>query len=246
MKTEVSSVSSLKKCERVIVALDTSSLSLAEKLLKELKGTISYYKIGFELFTAYGWQTVDLVRKHGGKVFLDLKLHDIPNTVAKTAAVICEHEIEMFNLHTLGGFDMMKLVRSTVDERAKSERKKPLVLGVTILTSHTPENLSKELFISKPLTEEVVHLAGLAKKAGMSGVVSSPQEIALIRKDLGKDFLIVTPGIRAAKDEKGDQKRTFSAREAFDAGADYIVIGRPITAAEKPGKEAESILKTLD
>lgn len=238
-------VSSEKK-ERVIVALDTSSLSLAEKLLKDLKGIIGYYKIGFELFTAYGWQTVDLVRKYGGKIFLDLKLHDIPNTVSKTAAVICEHEIEMFNLHTLGGFDMMKLVRSTVDERAKSEKKKPLILGVTILTSHTQETLSKELFISKPLTEEVAHLAALAKKAGMNGVVSSPQEIGIIRKDLGKDFLIVTPGIRSAKDEKGDQKRTFSACEAFDAGADYIVIGRPITAAEKPAKEAEAILQSLD
>lgn len=230
--------------KKVIVALDTSSLEVAKKLLKELDGIVNYYKIGFELFTAYGWEAVELVKKRKSQVFLDLKLHDIPNTVSKTAAVICEHEIDMFNVHTLGGLEMMKQVRKTVDERAKSG-KKPLVIGVTILTSHTPEDLSKDLGISRDLNAQVLHLAGLSKKAGLDGVVCSPLEIELIRKNAGADFKIVTPGIRGSKDAKGDQKRTFSAAEAVCAGADYLVIGRPITAAENPRKEAEAILKSL-
>ena len=230
---------------KVIVALDTSSLEVTKKLLKDLEGIISYYKIGFELFTAHGWNAVELVRKHRGRIFLDLKLHDIPNTVSKTAAVICEHEIEMFNLHTLGGLEMMKQARATVDQRVKSGKEKPIILGVTILTSHTPESLSKDLGISRELNDQVLHLAGLAKQAGLDGVVCSPLEIQLIRKNLGGHFKIVTPGIRGAKDAKGDQKRTFSAAEAIQASADYIVIGRPITAAENPAKEAEAILKSL-
>lgn len=230
---------------KVIVALDTSSLDVAKKLLKDLDGLITYYKIGFELFTAHGWDAVNLVRKHKGRIFLDLKLHDIPNTVSKTAAVICEHEIEMFNVHALGGFEMMKEVRKTVDERVKSGKKKPLVIAVTVLTSHTPESLSKDLGITRGLNDQVLHLAGLAQKAGLDGVVCSPLEIELIRKELREGFQIVTPGIRAAGDAKGDQKRTFSASEAISAGADYIVIGRPITGAENPRKEAESILDSL-
>ncbi len=235
------------KSDRVIVALDTSSLEVAKKLLKDLTGVIRFYKIGFELFTGYGWEAVNLVRKAGGKIFLDLKLHDIPNTVSKTAAVLCEHEIEIFNVHTLGGFEMMKQVRKTVDERFKISKKKqkPLVLGVTILTSHTPEDLSKDLGISRNLKDQVLHLARMAQKAGLDGVVSSPQEIELLRKEFGESFKIVTPGIRSSADPKGDQKRTFSAKEAIEAGADYIVIGRPITAAENPRREAEAILKSL-
>jgi orotidine-5'-phosphate decarboxylase len=229
---------------KVIVALDTSSLEVAKKLLKELDGLITYYKIGFELFTAYGWEAVEFVKKRKAQVFLDLKLHDIPNTVSKTAAVICEHEIDMFNVHTLGGLEMMKQVRKTVDERAKAG-KKPLVIGVTILTSHTPEDLSKDLGISRNLNDQVLHLAGLSKKAGLDGVVCSPLEIELIKKNLGPNFKVVTPGIRGSKDAKGDQKRTFSPLEALEAGADYIVIGRPITAAEHPRREAEAILKSL-
>lgn len=227
---------------KVIVALDTSSLDAAKKLLKELDGVITYYKIGFELFTAHGWEAVKLVKERKGKVFLDLKLHDIPTTVAKTASVICEHDIDMFNVHTLGGVEMMKQVRKTVDE--KSSAKRPLVIGVTILTSHTPEDL-KDLGISRNLNDQVLHLAQSVQKAGLDGVVCSPLEIEMIRKGLGPDFKIVTPGIRGAQDVKGDQKRTFSAREALSTGADFIVIGRPITAAENPRKEAESILQSL-
>jgi orotidine-5'-phosphate decarboxylase len=166
---------------RLIVALDTSSLGVVKKLLKELDGVVTYYKVGFELFTAYGWEAVDMVRKYGGRVFLDLKLHDIPNTVSKTAAVICEHEVDMFNVHTLGGSEMMRQVRETVDARTKDKKRKPLILGVTILTSHTEKTLSKEMGISRNLNDQVLHLARMAEEAGLDGVVSSPQEINLIR-----------------------------------------------------------------
>lgn len=230
--------------QKIVVALDTSSLAIAKKLVQDLEGIVSYFKIGFELFTAHSWKAVELVKKNNGKVFLDLKLHDIPNTVAKTAAVICDHEVDMFNVHTLGGFEMMKLVRETVDKRAQKDAK-PEVIGVTVLTSHTAKNLSEDLGIKRGLEDQVVHLATLAKKAGLDGVVSSPQEITLIRSNLPKDFLIVTPGIRPAGSDKGDQKRTFTPQDALTAGCDYMVIGRPIYAASSPRKAAEEIIASL-
>ncbi len=230
---------------RLIVALDTPSLDVARKLLKELKGVVTFYKIGFELFAAHGWEAVELVRQTGGRVFLDLKLHDIPTTVAKTAAVICEHDVEMFNVHALGGLEMMKKTREMIDERVKTGKRKPLVLGVTILTSHTEADLSKELGIERKLNEEVLALARLVKKAGLDGVISSPQETALIRKEFPRDFLIVTPGVRPEGSAEGDQKRTFTPKLAREAGADYLVVGRPITGASSPRKEAAAILDSL-
>lgn len=235
----------MKPDPRLIVALDTPSLELAKKTIKELEGVISYYKVGFELFTAHGWEAVKAVRKAGAGIFLDLKFHDIPNTVSKAAAVVCEHQLEMFNVHTLGGLEMMKATRKMVDERIADSKKRPLILGVTILTSHTQETLSQELRISQPLNDQVVHLAKLAKQAGLDGVVCSPQEIELLRRELPKEFVIVTPGIRPAGSAKGDQKRTFGPAEALKAGASYIVVGRPITEAASPRSEAEAILASL-
>ena len=234
-----------KEAEKIIVALDVADLKSAKKLLTELDGVITYYKIGFELFTAYGWKAVELVRKFGGKVFLDLKLHDIPNTVSKTAAVICEHEIDMFNVHALGGLEMMKKTVETVQEKCVKAKKKPLLIGVTILTSHSESNLSAELGITRGLEEEVLSLAGLAKRAGLNGVVCSPQEIRSLRKSLGKNFVIVTPGIRPAGGAKDDQKRIFTPQDALRAGADYLVIGRPINAAAHPRAAAKTILESL-
>ncbi len=232
-----------KEDSKIILALDTSSLDVAKKLIKEVEGVINYYKIGSELFTAHGWEAVELVKKAGGRIFLDLKFHDIPNTVAKAAAVVCEHEVDMFNVHTLGGLEMMKQVRKTVDERAKG-KKKPIILGVTILTSHTEKDLD-DIGIKRNVNDQVLHLAGLAEKAGLDGVVSSPQEITLIRGKLPKDFLIVTPGIRPAGSEKGDQKRTFTPQDAIQSGCDYMVIGRPIYAAPQPRKAAAEIVQSL-
>lgn len=229
--------------EKIILALDTSSLTIAKNLIQELEGIVTYFKIGFELFTAHSWKAVELVKKYDGKIFLDLKLHDIPNTVAKTAAVICDHEVDMFNVHALGGYDMMKLVRETVDKRAHES--KPEVIAVTVLTSHTPKSLSDDLGVKRGLEDQVIHLAQLAHKAGLDGVVSSPQEIKLIRSNLPKDFRIVTPGIRPAGSEKGDQKRTFTPQDALEAGCDYMVIGRPIYDAPNPRKAAEEIVASF-
>lgn len=231
--------------DKIIVALDTPSLQVAEKIIKDLDGLVSFYKVGFELFTAHGWQAVELVKKHGNRVFVDLKLHDIPNTVSKTMAVLCEHEIDMVTLHAHGGFEMMRKAAQTADERAKTGKHRPKMVGVTVLTSHSEDELKKELGISRTLDEQVIALAQLAQKAGLDGVVSSPHETSMLRKALPPGFLIVTPGVRPENSEKSDQKRVFTPVQAIKAGADYMVIGRPITGAPHPRKQTEAILKTL-
>ena len=230
---------------KIIVALDKPDLSQTEILLKELQGVISWYKIGLELFTSCGWQAVDLVRRYGGRIFLDLKLNDIPNTVRRTSAVICNHGIEMFNVHALGGYEMMKAAREAVDEQAGQGKPKPALIAVTILTSHTENTLSGKPGIAKPFQEEVLGLALLAKKAGLDGVVSSAVEAARIRRELPRNFLIVTPGIREPGSPADDQKRTLSPSEAIRAGADYLVIGRPITAGASPKAAAEAIIASI-
>ena len=229
--------------DRVIVALDAPSLEAARKLLEALRGVVSFYKVGLELFTAHGWKALDLVKSFGGKIFLDLKLHDIPTTVARTAAVICGYEVDMFNVHALGGLEMMREVRLAVD--ASPSARKPLVLAVTILTSHDAASLQHVGLGGITIDEEVKKLALLAQSAGLDGVVSSPREIGLLRASAGKDFKIVTPGIRPLESSLQDQKRTLIPAEAFRAGADYIVIGRPITGAQDPRGAAEAILQTL-
>lgn len=236
----------MKPAEKIIVALDTPSIDVTKKLLKELDGLISFYKIGFELFTEHGWKAVELVKKFKGKIFLDLKLHDIPNTVSKTAAVICEHEIEMFNVHALGGLEMMRKTREIVDERVKTGALRPLILGVTILTSHKPQDLPKHIGIMRPLEEQVVFLAEKVQEAGLDGVISSPQEIKMIRAKIPKPFHIITPGVRPVGSAQDDQIRTFTPSQAVQAGADYLVIGRPIVSSENPRKAASEIIKSIE
>ncbi len=231
--------------DKIIVALDTPSLQVAEKIIKDLEGIVSFYKVGFELFTAHGWLAVELVKKYGNRVFVDLKLHDIPNTVSKTMAVLCEHEIDMVTFHASGGLEMMRKAAQTADERAKTGKHRPRMVGVTVLTSHSEEELKSELGVSRSLNEQVTALAQLAHKAGLDGIVSSPQETGLLRKLLPKEFLMITPGVRPENAEKSDQKRTFTPIQAVQAGADFLVIGRPITGAPKPRKQAEAIVKSL-
>lgn len=235
----------MNPAEKIIVALDTSRLEDAEKLLNELKGLVTFFKIGFELFTSYGWSAVDLVRRYGGRVFLDLKLHDIPNTVSKTLNVICERGVDMVTIHALGGFNMMKRAQEVSDAFTGKGQKTPRIVAVTILTSHTEGDLTRELGIRKSLGQEVGLLADLAKEAGLAGVVSSPMETRMLREKFPENFLLVTPGIRPPGTHAGDQKRIFSPIEAVDAGADYLVVGRPITAAVNPAREAEAIIQSL-
>ena len=228
----------------LIIALDFPDLKPCKKLLQELKDLVKIYKIGSELFTAHGWSAVDLVQKSGGQVFLDLKLHDIPTTVAKTARVIAARNVFMFNVHALGGFEMMRKAKKAVDETCKGNTK-PILLAVTILTSLEEKILPKELGISRPLREEVLSLARLAKEAGLDGAISSPEETEFLRQGLGKDFILVTPGIRLPPSDSHDQRRSLTPQEAIQKGADYLVIGRPITASSNPREAASQILQSL-
>ncbi len=220
--------------EKIIFALDFEHFTDAQKWVNLLKDHVGMFKVGKQLFTHAGPKVVDMIRAKGQKVFLDLKFHDIPNTVAKAGEEATKLNVSMFNLHALGGFEMMKKTVEASRAIAKSLGiPRPIILAVTILTSMDNESL-KEVGIQGPLIEEVARLAQLSMKAGVDGVVASPQEIEVIRERCGKNFLIVTPGIRLQTEKKDDQKRTLSPREAILAGADYLVIGRPIREAKNP------------
>jgi orotidine-5'-phosphate decarboxylase len=230
---------------RLIFALDVDSLEEARNWVELLRGQVGVFKIGKQLFTRCGPQVVRLVRTGGVEVFLDLKYHDIPNTVAMAGLEALRLGVRMFNVHALGGFDMMARLVAEVDAvcpRGNPER--PLLLAVTILTSSNDETL-RAIGIDRPVTEMVPRLAKLAQNAGMDGVVASPQEVASIRAVCGQDFLTVTPGVRPAFAAQDDQKRVMTPGEALRAGADYLVIGRPISAAKDPAEAARSIIDEM-
>lgn len=233
--------------ERLVLALDVDDLKKANELVDKLSDYVGVFKIGSQLFTAEGAKVVNMVNERGGKVFLDLKFHDIPNTVAQAAEVATKLGVYIFNVHTLGGYEMMK---TTAEVTAKTSQelgvKKPLILGVTLLTSINQEILEKEIGIKKRLKEQVVHLAKLAKAAGLDGVVASSWEIKEIRKACGEDFVILTPGIRPAGKSFDDQKRVMTPREAIKLGADFLVIGRPIRNAVNPVEAAKEILREME
>lgn len=233
--------------ERLVLALDVDDLKKANELVDKLSDYVGVFKIGSQLFTAEGAKVVNMVNERGGKVFLDLKFHDIPNTVARAAEVATKLGVYIFNVHTLGGYEMMK---TTAEVTAKTSQelgvKKPLILGVTLLTSINQEILEKEIGIKKRLKEQVVHLAKLAKAAGLDGVVASSWEIKEIRKACGEDFVILTPGIRPAGKSFDDQKRVMTPREAIKLGADFLVIGRPIRNAVNPVEAAKEILREME
>ncbi|WP_457679353.1 orotidine-5'-phosphate decarboxylase [Thermovibrio sp.] len=229
----------------VIVALDFDSKEKALKVVDELNGLIGHYKVGLELFSRAGIGVVKEISERGKRVFLDLKYHDIPNTVKSAAKVAVEAGAFMYNLHALGGYNLMKEVSEFNREYAeKLGVKRPLLIAVTILTSIKEEEL-REVGIEKPLNEEVIKLAELAKRAGLDGVVCSPKEVRLIKENLGEDFLTITPGIRPSWAAKDDQKRITTPKEAAKLGTDFMVIGRPITKAKSPKEAAERILKEL-
>lgn len=238
-------MSNIDPKDRLIVALDAPTLEVAEQWLMELKGVVPYFKVGLELFTAHGWKAVNLVKNYGGHVFLDLKLHDIPNTVSRTLAAVCEHEVDIVNVHALGGFEMMKAAREAVEKYSSGRVIRPKLIAVTILTSHSQETLKKDLCIRKKVKDEVIHLASLAQKAGLDGVVCSPLETAWVRKKCGKDFMIVTPGVRPEGAAVGDQKRIETPEKAIKSGATHIVVGRPITQAVHPKEVALQILSSM-
>ncbi|HUL22305.1 MAG TPA: orotidine-5'-phosphate decarboxylase [Thermodesulfobacteriota bacterium] len=231
--------------EKIIFALDVDHFTEAQRWVNLLKGHVGMFKVGKQLFTHAGPKVIDMIRQKDQKVFLDLKYHDIPNTVAKAGEEATKLNVAMFNLHALGGFEMMKKTVEASRAAAKSVGiPKPLILAVTILTSMDEGGL-KEVGVQGPILEEVGRLASLASKAGIDGVVASPQEIGTIRERCGEKFLIVTPGIRAPSDKKDDQKRTLTPKEAISAGANYLVIGRPIKEAKNPVEAVQKIVEDI-
>ena len=223
---------------KIFVALDVETKEKALEIVGDLRGLGACFKIGKQLFTSTGPELVREIAGMGEDVFLDLKYHDIPNTVAKAGAAAAQLGVKIFNVHASGGRKMMEAVRSEMEKIQNP----PLVLAVTILTSLGEEDI-REVGFDRTIPEQIAKLAKLAKDSGMDGVVASPLEIELIRETCGPDFKILTPGIRPAFAAVNDQKRIATPAEALRKGADYLVIGRPITAAEN---RREAFLKILE
>lgn len=231
----------------LVVALDVDSTTQALALVEQLRGLAGMFKVGKQLFTAAGPELVRRIVALGEQVFLDLKFHDIPNTVAQAGIEAARLGVSIFNVHALGGTQMMRATAQAVGEWAARENQpRPLILGVTVLTSHTQESL-KELGIENNLAAQVVHLAKLCEAAGLDGVVASPQEIAPIRQAVhNSSFVILTPGVRPAGAASNDQARVLTPGEAIQAGASFLVVGRPIIAAPDPAAAAQKIFEEIE
>ena len=232
--------------QAILVALDVESAGKAIELADALRGSVGGFKIGKQLFTAEGPSMVRELTRKGDRVFLDLKFHDIPNSVAGAIQSAVATGAWMVNVHASGGSAMMKAAAESAKKAAAAQGKpRPLVIAVTVLTSMNDQALN-DIGVVRPMVDQVVLLAKLAQTSGLDGVVASPQEITAIRGACGPDFQIVTPGIRPADQQgKDDQARTLTPAEAIAAGASYLVIGRPITAAPNPREAAEQIAASL-
>ena len=215
----------------VIIALDFDSKQKTLEFLDRFTGRKPFVKIGMELFYAEGPAIVKEIKARGHKIFLDLKLHDIPNTVKKAMAVLSGLDVDMTNLHAGGTVRMMQ---AAIEGLTRPDGSRPLLIAVTQLTSTDQESMENDLLIKAPVADVVMHYAGCAAKAGLDGVVCSPLEAGVVHDKCGKDFLTVTPGVRFADGDVGDQKRVMTPAQAKEIGSDYIVVGRPITAADDP------------
>lgn len=230
----------------LVVALDVDSADHALSLVERLRGVAGMFKVGKQLFTAAGPDVVRKIIAMGERVFLDLKFHDIPNTVAMAGVEASRLGVSVFNVHAMGGSKMMQATTKVVTETTERERiARPLILGVTVLTSHTQDSL-KEVGIEREMKDEVVSLARLCEASGLDGVVASPLEIAPIRNAIkNPGFIILTPGVRPTGAALDDQSRVMAPAEAICAGANFLVIGRPITAADDPVAAARKILEEI-
>ncbi len=227
----------------LIVPLDVPTLKEAKDIVDEIDDLVIHYKVGLQLFTKYGPKAVEMLKGEGKRVFLDLKLHDIPNTVIGAVEAAIDMKVNMLTLHALGGFDMMESAQKVVWE---SKSKDLIILGVTILTSLDEAFLQDFLGIDKSMGTQILDLATLSRSAGLSGVVASPKEVSQIKEKCGEDFIVVTPGIRPEGAETGDQKRVETPDKAIMNGADYIVVGRPIIQAECKIDAVKSIIKGIE
>ncbi len=228
--------------DKLILALDVSEYDYALELVDKFRDYIGIFKVGLELFTAVGPSIVDEIHKRGGRVFLDLKFHDIPNTVARAGVAAARRGIFMFNVHASGGLDMMKRCRDDVVSVCLRENlSRPRIIAVTVLTSMSKQVLRDEAGIQHSLNTHVRHLSGMALKAGLDGVVTSANEAAMVRTHCGRGFLIVTPGIRPSWAQQDDQVRTMTPKQALREGADYLVMGRAVLNQADPKKALELI-----
>ncbi|MCR4874346.1 MAG: orotidine-5'-phosphate decarboxylase [Clostridia bacterium] len=224
----------------VIIACDFDSAEKTFAFLDQFKGRKPFVKIGMELYYAEGPAIVKELKKRGHKIFLDLKLHDIPNTVKKSMAVLSRLDVDMTNLHAAGTINMMK---AAIEGLTREDGTRPLLIAVTQLTSTDEESMRNDLLIERPIDEVVMHYAKCAKDAGLDGVVCSPLEAGKVHNKCGDKFLTVTPGVRFADGDIGDQKRVTTPAKAKELGSDYIVVGRPITAAQDPVAAYERCLR---
>jgi len=234
--------------ERIIAALDVDTEEEASELVRKLAGEVGAFKVGLELFNSAGPGVFRTLKSAGAeRIFYDAKFHDIPNTVAGAIRAAVRMGVWMVNVHCFGGRQMMKAAAEAAkDEASKLGVERPKVIGVTVLTSIDTMILAEELRVADTAVNEVVHLAQIAKSSGLDGVVASAHEADIVRRVCGPDFLIVTPGVRPAGADAGDQKRVMTPSDAVRAGADYLVIGRPITRAEDPAAAARAIAAEID
>ena len=224
----------------VIVALDFPCKEKVFEFLDKFEGKKPFVKIGMELFYAEGPEIVREIKKRGHKIFLDLKLHDIPNTVSKAMKVLSNLDVDMTNLHASGACKMME---GAINGLTREDGTRPILIAVTQLTSTDQETMENDLLIKEPIDKVVMHYAQNAKKAGLDGVVCSPLEAKKVHEACGDNFITVTPGVRFADGDKGDQKRVMTPEQARLIGSDYIVVGRPITASDDPVKAYERCVK---
>ncbi|MBS1811518.1 MAG: orotidine-5'-phosphate decarboxylase [Acidobacteria bacterium] len=240
-------MSSIQPKDRIVVALDVETPAQALALVEKLRGLVGMFKIGKQLFTAAGPDIVRQIVGSGERVFLDLKFHDIPNTVASAGVEAARLGVSIFNVHALGGSAMMRATVDAINAAAERENfTKPIILAVTILTSHDQSSLH-EIGLERSIQEQVIRLAQLANSVGIDGVVASPLEIAPLRASIeNPNFVILTPGVRPAGAALNDQKRVMTPGDAVKAGADYLVIGRPITGAENPAAAAQKISEEIE
>lgn len=232
--------------DKLIVALDVDSIDEVDRLVELLKDEVGMFKIGMQLYHSLGESVVRRVKDGGGRIFLDLKLHDIPNTVAQATRVLTRLGVDMMNVHASGGQAMMEAaVEAVTNEAKRLEINKPLIIAVTILTSLSAQDLEMIGYGEDP-AKMVQRLGKLAQKSGLDGVVCSPLEANLIRESCGADFVSVTPGVRPADAVKGDQKRVMTPAKAMANGSHYLVVGRPITQAKDPVSVARAIVKEME